>query len=60
MFIIVYSLANLINTTTYFGIFAEAGLLYILGIVIYSAIVFKLNLVPDYIKNRIMGFIRWD
>ena len=58
MFMLVSIMAKSLNTTTYFGVFAETALLYTTGIIVYTVIAIKLHLVPDHIKDRIVGLVK--
>lgn len=58
MYLIIYFIAHYVITTSYLGNFAEAVLLYGLGLLIYFAIALKLNLIPDFIKNRLVRFFK--
>ncbi|MDF9867146.1 O-antigen/teichoic acid export membrane protein [Bacilli bacterium PM5-3] len=58
MYIVVSFIANALKTTTFIGVLSETALLYSIGIIIYSFIAFKLNLIPDHIKNRILSVVK--
>ncbi|WP_423363334.1 oligosaccharide flippase family protein [Mycoplasma sp. P36-A1] len=64
MFITVRFIASKIDFNSYFLIFIETGILYILGILIYVFIATKLNLIPEDIKEKFSSkigrlFKRW-
>lgn len=58
MYLIVSTLANILNTTTFLGVLAETGVLYILGAIIYLGLALKLKLIPEDLKNRVIARLK--
>lgn len=58
VYLIIYFLAHNITTYSYFTTFVKTVLLYLLGFAIYFVIGLRINLIPAFIKDKLLGRLK--